>query len=231
MRISLVEARDLPEAWFLCLAKTFIYGREYKISRGSYAGQCRKELDFIVIKVRQPGLRPLVPDVPQGMPPPTSMEYVESYLPYLMTSHKAEGEQYTYGQYLEEQIAGVIKMYKEDGFNTNQAFMAVGGKESFILDDPPCLRGIDTRILDGKLHFIVYFRSWDLWAGFPSNLAAIQLLKEYMASEIDIEDGELIALSKGLHLYDHAWELAEITAKTQYEMEQLKKGQLELPFL
>ncbi len=208
MKISVIEARDLSEAWFLCLRKTLTEGCEYKIDRGSYAGQHRKELDFVVVQVRYPGTRPLIPDVPQGVPSPTSMEYIESYLPYLMTAHKADGEQYTYGQYLEKQIAEVIRMYKEDGHNTNQAFMAVGDSQSVYLADPPCLRGIDTRIRDNRLNFIVYFRSWDLWAGFPSNLAAIQLLKEYMAGEIGVDDGELIALSKGLHLYEYAWELA-----------------------
>jgi len=205
MKISLIGARDLSEAWFLCLRKILTEGYEYKIERGSYAGQHRKELDFAVVQISNPGTRPLIPDVPQGVPPPTSMEYIESYLPYLMTAHKAEGEQYTYGQYLERQISEVIRMYKEDGYNTNQAFMAVGNEESISLSDPPCLRGIDTRVRDNKLNFIVYFRSWDLWAGFPSNLAAIQLLKEYIAGEIGIDDGELIALSKGLHLYEYSW--------------------------
>jgi len=213
VRISVIEARDLSEAWFLCLRDTLTWGYEYKIERGSYAGQHRKELDFVVVQVRNPGTRPLIPDVPQGVPPPTSMEYIESYLPYLMTAHKGEGEQYTYGQYLESQIPQVIRMYKEDGYNTNQAFMAVGDKESIFLSDPPCLRGIDTRIRDNRLNFIVYFRSWDLWAGFPSNLAAIQLLKEYMSSEIGVGDGEIIAMSKGLHLYEYSWELAKITAR------------------
>ena len=215
MKISLIDARDLAEAWFLCLRKTLTEGYEYKVERGSYAGQYRKELDYVVVQVRHPGTRPLVPDVPQGVPPPTSMEYVESYLPYLMTAHKAEEEQYTYGQYLEKQIAEVIKMYKKDGYNTNQAFMSVGNEQSILLSDPPCLRGIDTRIRDGKLHFFAYFRSWDLWAGFPSNLAAIQLLKEYMSSEIGVEDGELIASSKGLHLYQYAWDLAKATARLE----------------
>ena len=212
MEISVINGRDLSEAWFLCLRETLTKGYEYKIERGSYAGQQRKELDFIVVQIKNPGTRPLIPDVPQGVPPPTSMEYIESYLPYLMTAHKAEGEQYTYGQYLETQIAEVIKMYKENGGNTNQAFMAVGNEHSIFLADPPCLRGIDTRIRDGRLHFFVYFRSWDLWAGFPSNLAAIQLLKEYMSSEIGVDDGEIIAMSKGLHLYEYSWELARITA-------------------
>jgi thymidylate synthase len=222
--ISIINARDLSEAWFLCLCKTLEEGYEYKIDRGSYAGQRRKELDLAVVQVSYPDTRPLIPDVPQGVPPPSTMDYVESYLPYLMTSHKKEGEQYTYGQYLEKQIAEVIKMYKKDGHNTNQAYMAVGDAQTITWDDPPCLRGIDTRIQDGSLHFFVYFRSWDLWAGFPSNLAAIQLLKKYMADEIGVSDGEIIAMSKGLHLYKYSWEQARAGAR----MEKLRTGQLPL---
>lgn len=209
MKITQIEARDLSEAWFLCLCKTLEEGIEYRIERGSYDGQRRKELDLALVQISYPGSRPLIPDVPQGVPPPSTMDYVESYLPYLMTAHRKEGEQYTYGQYLEKQIAEVIRMYREDGHNTNQAFMAVGDAQSVYQDDPPCLRMIDTRIREGKLKFIAYFRSWDLWAGFPSNLAAIQLLKEYMASEIGVEDGELVAMSKGLHLYEYSWDLAK----------------------
>jgi thymidylate synthase len=222
--ISRITARDLSEAWFLCLREVLTKGREYTISRGSYIGQTRKELDFIIVQIKKPGIKPLVPDVPQGVPPPSTMDYVEGYLPYLMTSHKKDGEQYTYGQYLENQIAEVIKMYKKDGYNTNQAYMAVGDAKSINLNDPPCLRGIDTRVQDGSLHFFVYFRSWDLWAGFPSNLAAIQLLKEYMASEIGTNDGEIIAMSKGLHLYKYSWEQARSGAR----MEKLRTGQLPL---
>jgi len=215
MKISVLEARDLSEGWFLCLREILAKGREYKIERGSYVGERRKELEFIVLRIKKPGIRPLVPDVPQGVPPPTTMEYIESYLPYLMTAHKAEGEQYTYGQYLETQIAEVIRMYKEDGYNTNQAFMAVGDNKSIFLTDPPCLRAIDTRILNNKLNFVVYFRSWDLWAGFSSNLAAIQLLKEYVGGEVGVEDGEIIAVSKGMHIYEYCWELAKVAARVE----------------
>ncbi|MFC1980816.1 hypothetical protein ACFLVN_01030 [Chloroflexota bacterium] len=52
MEISIVEARDLSEAWFLCLRKILTEGYEYKIERGSYAGQQRKELDFIAVQVK-----------------------------------------------------------------------------------------------------------------------------------------------------------------------------------
>lgn len=210
MNITIIEAKTLPEAWFLCIKN--LLGRrgtrEYTIDRGSYVGQQRREFDFIVIHIEYPGSRPLVPDTPLGVPPPTTQEYVDGYLSYLLTRMRQANEGYTYGEDLEFQVPEVIKMYREDGHNTNQAYMAVGNAESIFLRDPQCLRGIDTCIRYGALHFSVYFRSWDLWAGFPSNLAAIQILKEYMASEIGVADGELIACSKGLHLYDHCWELA-----------------------
>ena len=212
MQVTVVEARDLPEAWFLCLRKTLTEGREYIIERGSHVAHLRKELDFILLQVKHPGSRPLIPDVPLGVPPPSSMDYVEDYLQYLITSFKADTEQYTYGEDIEYQLPELIRMYKEDGHNTNQGFMAVGSRETIVLSDPPCLRGIDTRVQNGQLHFILYFRSWDLWAGLPSNLAAIQLMKEYVASEIGVEDGEMIALSKGLHLYDYTWDLAKISS-------------------
>jgi thymidylate synthase len=215
VQISVIQARDLSEAWFLCLSRTLSDGYDYRIERGSYSGQRRKQLDLAVVNIKYPGTRPLIPDVPQGVPAPSTMEYIENYLPYLMTAHKAEGEQYTYGQYLEKQIAEVIRMYKTDGYNTNQAFMAIGDQQSIFLPDPPCLRAIDTRIRDNKLDFYVYFRSWDLWAGFPSNLAAIQLLKEYMASEIGVEDGEIAAMSKGLHLYEYCWDLARLVVRRE----------------
>jgi thymidylate synthase len=214
VKVTEIEARDLSEAWFLGLCRVLEEGYDYKIERGSYQGQMRKQLELVIVQVNYPETRPLIPEVPQGVPPPSTMDYVESYLPYLMTAHRREGEQYTYGQYLEKQIAEVIRMYREDGHNTNQAFMAVGDDKSIYLSDPPCLRMIDTRVLDDKLSFIVYFRSWDLWAGFPSNMAAIQLLKEYMASEIGVEDGDLVAISKGLHLYEYSWELAKAVVRT-----------------
>jgi thymidylate synthase len=212
MNLEFIEARDLPDAWFQCVYRLLEAGSEYLIERGSFQGQKRLEFDYVTVHIKYPGVRPLLPDIPPalGIPNPVAEGYLDSYLPYLMTAAKQPGEDYTYGQFLEKQIEEVIRMYREDGFGTNQAYMTVGEPGSLFLKDPPCLRGIDTRVRDNKLHFAVYFRSWDLWNGFPANLGALQLLKEYMASSIGVEDGEIIAASKGLHLYDYVWELAKL---------------------
>ncbi len=207
-----IVARDIPDAWFQCVYEIIEHGHKYIVERGSFEGQERLEFDYITISIQHPHVRPLIPDIPPalGIPNPVADGYIEEYLPYLMTSDRQPNEDYTYGQYLEPQIDEVIRMYRNDGFGTNQAYMTVGNPEALRLKDPPCLRGIDTRIRYGKLHFMVYFRSWDLWNGFPANLGAIQMLKEYIAGEVGVEDGEIIAASKGLHLYDYIWELAKL---------------------
>ena len=107
------------------------------------------------------------------------------------------------------QMELMIWTYKNKGHRNNQMILQVGQPSDMLLKDPPCLRHIDTRIQDGKLHFFPYFRSWDLWGGFPANLAAIELMKQYCAAEIGVENGEIIASSKGLHLYNYVWEITE----------------------
>lgn len=227
MRLVFIEARDLPDAWFQCVYELLDKGRQYVIDHGSYVGQKRLEFDYVTIHVKYPGVRPMIPDIPAalGIPNPVEEGYVESYLPYLMTPEKQPNEDYTYGERLSgwrpgsggqnggaavNQIDAVIEMYKKEGFGTNQAAMSISIPSDIQLNDPPCLRHVDTRVKDGKLHFMVYFRSWDLWNGLPANLGGLQLLKEYMASEIGVEDGQIIAASKGLHLYDYVWELAQL---------------------
>ena len=215
MEITNVIARDLNDAWFQCLVQVMRYGREYTIDKGSYEGSRRKELDFIVVKITNPGIRPLHPDTPIGVPVPATDEDIQEYfLHYLMSEEVAELEQYTYGQDVTKQVFEIIERYNKYGHNTNQLCITVGSSESLWLEHSQCLRVIDTRVIDGVLNFVVYFRSWDLWAGFPTNLGGLQLLKEYMADEIGVEDGEIIACSKGLHLYDYAWELAKTITRT-----------------
>lgn len=214
MKITVIEARDLEEAWWRSMKEVLENGHEYVIQRGSFEGHKRKEFDLVAIRVACPNIRPIVPSTPIGVPPPTSIEYINDYLPYLMSDSRKPDEEYTYGMYLESQIPKIVDMLRRSP-QTNQAYMTVGDPSTVDMKDPPCLRGIHCQVKYSMLNFIVYFRSWDLWGGFPSNLAAIQLMKEYMASEIGIGDGELLCLSGGLHLYDHQWEFARAVVKEQ----------------
>ena len=218
MIISNINARDLSEAWYLCVREAYLNGREYVISKGSFETTKRKEIPLVAVQIMHPGTRPLSPIVPEGVPPVATEEVLQKYLLYLMTDTVQPGEDYTYGQDLGPQIPEVIARYKQWGYDTNRLCMSVGSRQSLFeyrkeeqgkKASSQCLRLVDTRIQDGALHFIVYFRSWDLWAGFPVNMGGLQLLKEYMAGEIGVADGTLNAFSKGLHLYEHTWDLAK----------------------
>ena len=222
-----IKANSLPDAWFQCVYNVLAKGKRFRIDRGSYARDWRLEFDYITIQILKPWLRcndglPLLPEFPEGMdvPAPVTKDYVCQYVPYIMTPEKKPYEQYTYGQRLAHifslkhgttnQIKRVINTYKKHGPRNNQMVLQVADPEDINLDDPPCLRHIDTRIQYGRLHFFPYFRSWDLWGGFPANLAGLSMLQEYMAGEIGVGQGEMICASKGLHLYSYSVDLAKV---------------------
>ena len=224
-----IEATTLPDAWFQAVYNIFEHGFKYEIQHGSFVGQTRLEFDFVTVYIKKPYSEPydlMLPKIPShfNIPDPVCDGYIESYMPYLMTSEKKEGEDYTYGQRLckvcvgsdfakgrinKSQIEHYINLLKETP-NTNQAILQIGQPGDFLLEDPPCLRHIDMRIKDNQLIFYPYFRSNDLWGGFPANLAGLAVLQKYMADEIGVESGSMIYSSKGLHLYQYVEELAKL---------------------
>jgi len=209
VNITTIEARDLSEAFFLCNREILKKGNIYTIDKGSFEGTRRLEFDFVTVQIKQPSTKPLAPDIPDGIPSPCTDKEIEHYhSEELLRNCLEANEIYTYGQYLVPQLTEVLLRYDRDGHECNQLTMNIGDVGSIYQEHPPCLRVVDTRIKEGKLNFFVYFRSWDLWGGFPVNLGGLQLLKESMAKAIGVDDGELIATSKGLHLYEYAWDWA-----------------------
>jgi thymidylate synthase len=242
-----IKATTIPDAWTQAVFSILEHGRPFKIDEGSYAGDYRLEFDYITIHITHPEVRPFEPELPSdmkqaGIPDPVEKGYIlgddptftgEPYVLYLMTADKKPEEEYTYGSRLNKanvgpfffnQVQHVIDKYKTGKYRNNQLCMHIAKPGDMLLEDPPCLQIIDTRIQDNKLHFMPYFRSWDLWGAFAANLGGIQVLKEYIAGEIGIEPGETIAASKGLHIYKYVWQLAELRRKkTGFVSEFLKE--------
>lgn len=209
-----INAVDIPDAWFQCLYNLYDYGFKHTVELGSFEGETRLEFDWVSIFISHPYAEPydtMLPQVPSGLgiPNPVASGYVEQYLPYLMTDVKAPNEDYTYGSRIYEQIDTTIQTLKATP-ETNQAILQVAQPSDIGLVDSPCLRHIDLRVKENTLMFYPYFRSWDLWSGFPANLAAIAVLQKYMADEIGVDNGSMLASSKGLHIYGYAEELAKI---------------------
>ncbi len=213
-----IVAISLDEAWHLTLRACLFHGLIYEIDRGSFAGSHRLEIPFLSLEITDP-FQQLIPIVPVGIPAPTSQEYVDDYLLYLMTSAKKENEQYTYGSRLAPFLHTAIDMLKTTP-RTNQACLEVARPDDILLDDPPCLRmvqfktrGFTDSYLPG-LDMLCVFRSWDIWAGLPSNLAALCMMGRYVAEEVGMRFGNVYAVSMGAHLYEYAWALAETVTRT-----------------
>lgn len=205
-KTTVIKAFDIPDAWFKAIERVLGEGHVWKIQRGSKVGHERLEFDNVLITIKRPYTLPLIPSVPDGVPPPTSHKELNEYLGILLTPDKGS-YQYNYGERIYPQIKGAIKMLRETPM-TNQCTIEVGQPSDMKMEHPPCLRLIDFRVRYGALHMFVYFRSWDLYAGLPSNLGGLQLFSQYIANETDLEYGTLNAWSKGLHLYDYQWEFA-----------------------
>jgi len=206
-----IKAFDIQDSWFQLLYNIFDYGRLYTIDKGSFEGQQRLEYDFATVHIKNPGNRPLIPSIPEslGIEPPTSLEYVESYFTdYLMNPELRENEEYKYSSRIDISLDKVINMLKSTP-NTNQAVIEIAYPEDIDMIDPACLRLLQFKIINNKLIMYVVMRSNDLWAGYPSNIAGFQLLKEYMVSEIGCEDGDIFYTCHGLHLYDYCFDIAK----------------------
>ena len=136
------------------------------------------------------------------------------------------------------QLQWVIDHYKSNGFGNNHCLLQVGYPESqwaysipykneMERQTSPCLRLIDTKIIkEGDkfyLNFYTYFRSWDCYSGMPENLGGIALLLHYMAGELGVEEGAIVAISKGLHVYGHSIEPLALRSGNSEIAERFKK--------
>lgn len=202
MKPSLINAFDLNATWWETCVNVMRFGKDYKITRGSYVGQRRRQLASLTIVIDHPEMRPLAPICET---PVTSDEAIERYFSdYLINSDLADNEQYTYGSRIAphlETIAEILRITPE----TNQAVIEIARPEDIKLSDPPCLRCIGWNMVESTLQFSSFWRSWDIHGAMPVNLGGLQLLNEMMADWTGIESGPLIAYSNGAHIYEYAW--------------------------
>lgn len=209
--IPYVEGTSIDDTWRQLLTFCWYNGIDYKIERGSYKGEIRRQLPQISFKIKYPWSIPLAPIMPPnfGFCPTDEDKIRDYFVKYLMSNKLEKNEEYTYGSYITPQIPKLINILNESEGNTNQACVSVSNEESINLLDPPCLRHIQFIKVDNKLTMSVFFRSWDLVCGLPQNLGGLQLLKEYIISNLnfEIEDGPIFGYSCGLHIYSQYFDV------------------------
>jgi len=225
-----LQAKTISDAWFQLIYNIFDHSYVQKIQKGSFEKeQYRLQYPGIAVYIEYPGMD-MIPMIPLelGIPAPTTMEYIEDYFAnYLMDPHLSENETYKYSSRIHyampkggTQLERIIEMLKDTPL-TNQAIIEVGSPEDhdtcFGNDgklDPPCLRLLDFKAISAGDELILtvscYFRSWDLWAGFPTNLGGIELLKQFVAGETGLKSGPMYVYSAGAHIYGYQEEIARL---------------------
>ena len=225
-----LTAKTISDAWFQLIYNLFDNAYEQRIQKGSFENeQYRLQYPAIAVYIEHPHCD-MVPTIPpnSGIPAPTTEEFIQDYfVHYLMNPELSENETYTYASRIHTtmpkggtQFERVIDMLSETPL-TNQAVIEIAtpldldlcyGKDGKL--DPPCLRLLDFKAIPVKEEIVLtvsaYFRSWDLWAGFPTNLGGIELLKQFVASETHLKSGPIYAYSAGAHIYGYQEEIARL---------------------
>lgn len=221
-----IEAQNIPDAWYLLQKKLWeIDAREYRVEWGSNPGQLRREFDYVTCLIRKPWIRPLC-EIFEGrdIPPPATVESIEKYFnEYLLNPEVPGDEIYTYGTRICYQIESIIENFKEHGYNHAKSCIEIATPDDTLRGKSlPCMRLINICVRFDpvkevyKMQFFVFFRVWDLWGGFPVNVAGLQLLKEWLIDQIKdynktaypLQDGELVVASPELNLREHVFDLS-----------------------
>jgi thymidylate synthase len=241
-----IQAKTLPDAWFQAVYNLIDYDEElnlkngilYRIDQGSYEESWRLEYPFVAIEIEHPLDKPQLPDFPPhtGLPPIADMTYVYQYfIEYFMGAEVPPNTAYTYGSRINKvlfknkarnhnmtQLEYLIERLNEHP-RSNQLVLQVAEPDDLTLDDPPCLRSIALKVIDRDIDLHVYFRSNDLWAGFPLNTACLSMFLKYLTVMTEFGAGKIYYFCSGLHIYHHNFEHAAIRCQKDKLMTILDK--------
>lgn len=230
-----VRAWSIPEAWHRSVRTVLEEGDNFSVGRGSETTVTRKVA--ACLEVLNPGNRPLVHEKAPTDEDYLN-EYLLGYLysgekgegeRYTYGERMRSAATRDGGTV--DQLGSVIERLIEEPMD-RQCTVTLRYPGDIYSDDPPCLTVLDVEVeplrpenqatLDGfskghpgfdsshegRLNFYAYFRSWDVYAGLPTNLGGLQLLKEWMAERVGADDGRLSAFCKNLHLYERQFPAA-----------------------
>jgi len=94
--------------------------------------------------------------------------------------------------------------------HSNQLILQIAEPEDILLNDAPCMRSCQLKVIDNRLDLHVLFRSNSLFSAFPVNMASMALLMEYILTYCEnLIPGKIIYFGSGLHLYEHDFDLVK----------------------
>lgn len=206
---QLVRGRLVSTVWPAILRRLLRFGWE---SRHFHGGQVKEIFNLTaVVTAEDPGRPKMIPEF--GFSAPELRSYINHFL-----SPKKGKEEYTYGSRMRahrdiNQINEMVRKIK--GYRHDRGALCV-------LWDPavdnaprkvPCLSLVQANSTDEKLHLTAYFRSNDMFNGWPRNALALRSLQAELAKKTGLQMGWLTTISNCAHIYENEWPLAESVIK------------------
>lgn len=244
MKHTSFSAIDIPAAHEIAVTRIWNEGDKFNVGHGSEETWTRKL--SVDIEILHPENRPLLSSIIATC----DMVYLYDYFVRYLWGIREEPhwgkkplEHYTYASRMREpvnQIQHIIdRIVKEP--KDRQLTITIPLPEDIVIKraiegvmerfEPPCLRMIDFDIdmTTMTINLDVYFRSWDCVAGFPANVAGLQLFNEQIVKEVNSQiacghnisrgyifsTGKVICRSKNLHIYQRQFPLIEKLFKSE----------------
>lgn len=154
---------------------------------------------------------------------PFSRSELQAYYPEMMTARRIPGAAYNYGQRMRaqdgiNQVKEIIELLKRRPFSKKAyaVLYRVDDWKKADSSDTPCMTQLHARVTQNKLFLTAYFRSQDMFHGWPRNAFALRRVQKEIADGVGFPMGPLTIITMSAHMYADDWRTAEEILKTSY---------------
>ena len=209
-----IRRRTVGEAWVEVLKNLLKFGVKSEAVHHYFdrrIGQYKELLNLaVVIENENPG-NPKIYDYF-----PFNRQDLDNYIEAFLKPERGD-EPYTYGERLFSydglnQVERMVEKLKRFPFDKGALAVLWQPKiDNFPRRKPwrtPCLTLIQGQCFNDKLYLTAYFRSNDMFGGWPFNAFALRFLQKQIADRLKVELGSLVTISNMAHLYEHDFAVA-----------------------
>jgi thymidylate synthase len=216
-----IKGRTISECWPLLVNKVLTLGRPVDVIASGDHRQTIELQEPVVVIISNP-----LNDM-EATGSKWAGEKLEAYGRQLVNGESIEGFDYNYhdqifkypyklvdkNYYSVDQIESVIEDLKIDSSSrkeiaiTWEPYTHIGSSDAV-----PCLILCDFSLRRNALSMVVYFRSNDIYAAWPSNAYGLIKLMEYVAKKLRVEVGQFTIISNKAHIYEYDINIARFIA-------------------
>lgn len=219
--LSLIKVRrpTIGEAWIEVLKNLLKFGVKSEAVHHYFnrkTNQYRELLNLTVVIEDEDPKDPTVYDFF-----PFKRQDLDNYIEAFLKPERGD-EPYTYGERLFNygglnQVEKMVGKLKKFPFDKGALAVLWQPKiDNFPKRKPwrtPCLTLIQGQCFNHKFYLTAYFRSNDMFGGWPFNAFALRFLQKQIADRLGVGMGSLVTISNMAHLYEHDFSIAEKLVK------------------